>query len=125
MSLLILSEEKAISKRYMQGGIVTEENTESVSRYDEIQQRNAISNRSLILYKLRYIGIGILFASIILMSIVYWYRGNTERSITHENENELKDLRAELKKMEQDYATLRQNYYDMEVEMVNLTEDAI
>ena len=35
-----------------------------------------------------------------------------------ELENELKDLRAELKKKEQDYATLRQNYHDMEIEMI-------
>ena len=35
-----------------------------------------------------------------------------------ELENELKDVRTELKKKEQDYATLRDEYHDLEVEMI-------
>lgn len=86
-----MSGKKPIRKRYTQGGIATEENTESVSGDVKIQQWNTLSKIcSLIYCKRRRIGAGVLLLNfacasiiiIILMSIIYWYRGNTERPTT-------------------------------------------
>ena len=68
----------------LQDDIATEdlETTESVSRYDEIRQQNSLSNYSL---RRTCIGTGIFVAIIILMFILYWCGGNTERPTKHNN----------------------------------------
>ena len=92
MSLLILSEGKAMRQRHIQrhGAIATEENIESIS-HDKIQQRNTFSN-----YSVLNILIGTVSLIIILMlMIMHWYNGDNERPTKQDDDSlENEDLTA-------------------------------